>query len=214
MKARTTILLLIFVINSLQASRILFLFPTPSKSHVIIARALSKALAEKGHDVTLMSSFTSKSSLKNHREIFIEMSEETKQLMNNLVKNPTRNFFKMMQTTVSMTYEIGKDVMESKVMNNVMKERFDLIVVGMVFSNFLLGLSEHFNCPVIILSVQRHMSYTNLIIGNPLSVNTAPHLYIAKHDMNFFDRVQNFLLHGIDLLMFEFVNYHQKIIYE
>ncbi|KAL7031329.1 hypothetical protein ACKWTF_006962 [Chironomus riparius] len=214
MKALAAILIVFISLNSLQASRILFLFPTPSKSHVIIARALSTALAEKGHDVTLMSSFTTKSQLKNHREIFIELGEGTYQQMNSLMSNPTRNFYKMMNATIGISYEIGKDLMESKIMNDVMKEKFDLMVIGMAFTNFLLGLTQHFNCPVIMLSVQRHMSFTNLIIGNPLSVNTAPHIYIAKHDMNFIDRVKNFVMYGGDLLMYEIVNYHQRVIYD
>jgi glucuronosyltransferase len=214
MRAKITILLIFIAVNSLQASRILFLFPTPSKSHVIIARAVSTALAEKGHDVTLMSPFTSKSSLKNHREIHIELGEGSKQQMNNLVKSTSTNFFRVIQSTVGICNEMGKEVMESKAMNDIMKERFDLLVVGIMFTNFMLGLSEHFNCPSIILSVQRHMSFTSLVIGNPLAVNVAPHLYIAKHDMNFFDRVQNFAMYGVDLLMYEYVNYHQRILYE
>ena len=214
MKATAAILIIFIAINSSQASRILFLFPTPSKSHVIIARALSTALAEKGHDVTLMSPFTTKSTLKNHREIFIELGEGTFQQMNIMMNSPSRNVFKMINATIEMSYEIGKDVMESKVMNDIMKEKFDLMVIGMVFSYFLLGLTQHFNCPVIMLSVQRHMSLTNLMVGNPLSINTAPHIYISKHEMNFIDRVKNFVLYGGDLLMYEYVNYHQKVIYE
>lgn len=214
MKAIASVLLIFIAINSLEASRILFLFPTPSKSHVIIARALSTALAEKGHDVTLMSPFTVKSSLKNHREIFLELGQGTFGQMNKLMRNPSNNFLTMMQATIGISKEMAKDTMQSKVMNDIMKEKFDLLVIGMAFSNFLLGLTEHFNCPSIMLSVQRHLSFTNLIIGNPLSINTAPHFQVAKHNMNFIDRVKNFLLYGGDLLMYEFVNYHQKVIYE
>lgn len=54
------------------AYRILGVFPTPSFSHFVLGSRLMKALAENGHDVTMISPYKEKKSLKNYREIVLE----------------------------------------------------------------------------------------------------------------------------------------------
>lgn len=50
-------------------SRILGVFPYPSKSHHILGKCLLKALAKKGHQVTMMSPFPEEDLITNYRQI-------------------------------------------------------------------------------------------------------------------------------------------------
>lgn len=50
---------------------ILCFFPTISKSQVVFAKPLLVALAEKGHKVTLVSSFSVHKNVSNYNEIII-----------------------------------------------------------------------------------------------------------------------------------------------
>lgn len=50
---------------------ILCFFPTVSKSQVVFAKPLLAALAEKGHNVTLVSTFTVQKNVPNYHEIII-----------------------------------------------------------------------------------------------------------------------------------------------
>ncbi len=56
------------VVNSYN---ILCFFPTISKSQVVFAKPLLVALAQKGHNVTLVSTFSVQKNIPNYREIII-----------------------------------------------------------------------------------------------------------------------------------------------
>jgi len=52
---RLVCLLLLYAVCSTKAARILGIFPTPSISHQLPFQALMKALAAKGHQITVIS---------------------------------------------------------------------------------------------------------------------------------------------------------------
>lgn len=54
--------------------RILGVYPTPLKSHYYVGQRLMQGLAERGHEVTVMSPFKEKKRIKNYNEIFIDNS--------------------------------------------------------------------------------------------------------------------------------------------
>lgn len=53
----------------IHCSRILGIFPFPSRSHHILGKCLLKALAEKGHHVTMLSPFPEEDLIPNYRQI-------------------------------------------------------------------------------------------------------------------------------------------------
>lgn len=55
-----------------ESYKILGIFHTHSKSHYIAGGALMKALAEKGHDVTVISPFPQDKPLKNFRDVTVQ----------------------------------------------------------------------------------------------------------------------------------------------
>lgn len=61
-----------FFVNESVSYRILGVFPTPSYSHYILGGRLMKALAEKGHDVTMIAPYKEKKPIKFYRGIFLE----------------------------------------------------------------------------------------------------------------------------------------------
>lgn len=63
----------LFLLNGYgsDAYKILGIFHTHSKSHYIAGGALMKGLAEKGHDVTVISPFPQSKPLKNFRDVSV-----------------------------------------------------------------------------------------------------------------------------------------------
>jgi glucuronosyltransferase len=55
MRQSLVYLLLLYTVCSTQAARILGIFPTPSISHQLTFQAIMKALAARGHQVTVIS---------------------------------------------------------------------------------------------------------------------------------------------------------------
>lgn len=197
------------------ASRILFLFPSPSKSHLIVVKGLSTTLAERGHDVTVVSPFPLDKPMKNYRDIKVEVPEDMLKLSTQMVTKPNENLFKTFPRLMRNLFTMGNDMLtmpEFKKMTN--EERFDLVIIGMFFNNYLLGVGDHFKCPTMLLSVSGPMTLTNLWVGNPMSVSSVAHPFFDSDVKVFADRVKNFLMYGGDLLMKAYMDYVQKQNYE
>lgn len=71
----------ILLVYNAQSAKILGVFPVPAPSHYILGSALMRALAEKGHDVTVINPYGEKQPPKNgkYRDVlltgFKEMAE-------------------------------------------------------------------------------------------------------------------------------------------
>jgi hypothetical protein len=63
----------LFLTWTVQSARILGVFPVPGKSHYFLGSSLMRALAEKGHDVTIISPFSENNLPKggSYREILL-----------------------------------------------------------------------------------------------------------------------------------------------
>lgn len=198
------------------ASRILFLFPSPSKSHLIVVKGLSTTLAERGHDVTVVSPFPLDKPMKNYRDIKVEVPEDMLKLSTLMVTKPNENLFKMLPRLMRNLFTMGNDMLAMPEFKKMMNEEsFDLVIIGMFFNNYLLGVGDHFKCPTMILSVGGPMTLTDVMVGNPLSVSSVAHPFFDANIKTFTGRVKNFLIYGGDLLMkTTYMNYIQKQNYE
>lgn len=76
----TVIILTVYVCYG-NCARILGIFIVPSKSHHILGSKLLKSLAEKGHEVTMISPFPFKNKVTNYQDIFLEEMLQYKQGM-------------------------------------------------------------------------------------------------------------------------------------
>lgn len=65
---------LLFCLTLVSSYKILCFYPTISKSQVVFGLPLLTALAEKGHQVTLVSPFASGKNVKNYHEVVIPVN--------------------------------------------------------------------------------------------------------------------------------------------
>lgn len=199
------------------ASRILFLFPSPSNSHLIVVQGLSTTLAERGHDVTVISPFPLTKPMKNYRDIKSPLTEEGATIAVDSIKNPNQSKLKLISKVIGVASDMGIKMLEMQEFKRIMKEeKFDLVIIGMFLNDYLLGVGDHFKCPTIMLSVNSATTITNLLFGNPFGVSSVRHLFSEQGSgkMTFIERTINFMLHGIDLAMFQYLHYAEKQIYE
>lgn len=204
--------ILIVMIAGLSAgSRILFLFPTPSESHLIVVKGLSTTLAERGHDVTVVSPFPLKKAMKNYRDINVEVSQDMNDLKSSMVKNPNENILKTFPRLLDNLFEMGNNMLTMPSFKKLMdEEKFDLVVIGMFFNNYLLGVGDHFKCPTLMLSVSGTKTFLNVMTGNPLSLTTVGHQFFISEMKTFWDRLRNFVIHGLDFALIAYLEKLQK----
>lgn len=207
--------LFVFSLGFATSSRILFLFPSPSKSHLIVVKGLSTALAERGHDVTVVSPFPLEKPMKNYRDIIVEIPEDHHQMSSDMVKNPKAHVFTLFPRLLNNLFTMGNSMLKTPEFQKMMKEeKFDLVVIGMFFNNFLLGVGDHFKCPTMMLSVTGSMTMTNTLMGNPIGVTSVRHTMFNTDVKTFSDRLKIFLIYGVDFIMKAFNDHMQKKNYE
>lgn len=66
-------LLCAVILQHADSAKILCAFPTPSRAQMVVAAPFFEALAEKGHKVTVLSSFPREKPLKNYRDVTVKV---------------------------------------------------------------------------------------------------------------------------------------------
>ncbi|CAO1423867.1 unnamed protein product [Diamesa serratosioi] len=217
MYVKSFLCFVLFCAKECTSSKILVLFPSTSRSHLVVAQGVTTALAERGHQVTVVSPFPLDKPMRNYRDIKLELDDFHKEFMLHILKDPgnTRNMFKQMPAMLKVVKDMGNNTIHMPEMQLMMKnEKFDLIIVGFFMNNHLLGLAEHFNCPSIMISSIGPMSFTNQLFGNPAAVSGTRHMSLQSTELNFIGRIKNLLIHIPELLMIEYMNYIQKNLYD
>lgn len=215
MKFALSLAILLLTCEISLASRILFLFPSPSKSHLIVVQGLSTALAERGHDVTVVSPFPLSKPMKNYRDIKSPLSDAVQDISSDMVKNSDQSFFKRIPKMLKAIVEMSREMIEMPEYQKLLKEeKFDLVISGMFFNNYLYGYGEHFKCPTIMLSVGGALTHLSILMGNPIGVSSVPHMLAHQSEpMNFLQRVKHFMMYSIELVVKFGMDYYQKKVY-
>lgn len=142
-------LVLIFLIKICSSAKILVLFPSPSKSHLIVTKALTQELAVQGHEVTVFSQFPLGKKLDNYRDIKVDADDKFEELMNYAMKN-SGSILTMLKKAPEVIQSItigGEATLNHPELKRMMEhESFDLVIVGFFMTNFLLGVGDHFKC--------------------------------------------------------------------
>lgn len=215
MKVFYFILLITVNLKSVFAgSRILFVFPTPSKSQMVIGESLMKLLAQNDHEVTVVSLFPLEKPLKNYRDVKIHFNGSLDEIFQKVIRDSKKKIsMELMNTMFDIADKIGTIFMESLETQNLMKEgKFDLVILGFVpLNSFLLGLADHFKCPSMFLNTAEVHTSLMTLMGNPLGVNSVPHFLISSSKLDsFMNRMKNFLISSFDLTMGFYVEYLEK----
>lgn len=204
------------LISASECSRILFLYPTISKSQDILLQPLAEKLAKKGHEVTYISPFPIDKPVKNYRSIPIPYDENDKKFISDIIKEPKgKGLFYTFQRLTGIIYKLGNETLQMKELRKLMdEEQFDLVVVGFFLTDFMFGIADHFKCPSIMFNPVSTTGMINQILGNPLEVSSVPHFLLGSVEMNFVNRVKNFLITGVEMFATQYFKYRARQVYE
>lgn len=208
-------IILALIVAGSECSRILVLYPTISKSHIIPLQTLSVALAEKGHEITFVSTYPLGKQVKNYRDIKIPFDEDDKEFLSEIAKDPKgKGITYMLPKLTALIYKLGNETLQMKEMKKLMKEeKFDLVIVGYFLTEFMLGVADHFKCPSILFSPAQTMTVINQALGNPLGTSGTPHVMIPTK-MDFVGRLKTFLATSAELLATQYFKYRARQVYE
>ncbi|XP_017781625.1 PREDICTED: UDP-glucuronosyltransferase 2B15-like [Nicrophorus vespilloides] len=205
---------LLLLLNYCNAANILGIFHHPGKSHHMLGEVLLKAMASRGHKVTMVSPFPLKEPFPNYRDI---VTPETMQDMNNRIKNEwfqkfshnsasIDTFFMLLNMTVTQADLLFQNAEFKKMWTS--NEKVDLILIDWMFNESHLIFSKIFKCPIILMATAGTAFNVNYIVGNTAPYSYVPFKYFPITDkMNFWERTMNTIVH----VSAEVVSYYQRI---
>ncbi|XP_044271143.1 UDP-glucosyltransferase 2-like [Tribolium madens] len=189
--------LFIFCINLLfsikQCARILGVFPAPGYSQFILAEVLMKEIANRGHEVTVISPYKPHNAPPNYKTIetsdVIENSDGI-----NLYELDNESLFKNILTTYQYGNIITEVTLKDKGVQQLLHsdENFDLVIVEQFFNDAMKGFATQFNAPLVLFSSMGLTEWNKGYMGNPTlpSINAVSYTSYTNQ-MNFFQRIRN-----------------------
>uniref|UniRef100_A0A453Z3P0 UDP-glucuronosyltransferase n=1 Tax=Anopheles quadriannulatus TaxID=34691 RepID=A0A453Z3P0_ANOQN len=209
------LLAILLVIGHAESAKIVCVFPTASKSHVLGAQALLKELAHRGHEVTMVSAFPLKKPPKNYRDVYIPIEDAFSTIMSDFMQGGSRNMMKLFPKILRVTHDASNVTLNSpELLRLAREEQFDLALVGFFMNSFVIGVGELFRCPTVLYFSAAGSGLTNYV-GNPAEIAAVPHMMLGQRNpMTFFDRVANTLINGVEKIMLTYLRYKEMPYYE
>ncbi|KAM7348770.1 UDP-glycosyltransferase UGT5-like isoform 2-T2 [Cochliomyia hominivorax] len=188
-----------------QAARILGVFPSPSKSHVLIHCAVADALAEDGHNVTVIATVPNMIKKAKYKFIHVEGPMFDNNFAQEMLNKPASIYRKFNGIIAHVINMANETINQPKIVNFLRTHKagdFDAVILGYFFNDFMLGFGAHFQCPIILSFMVQPIFPINKMIANPLEASYVPTLYSGfKQPMDFSSRVKNFLANGFEQLV-------------
>ncbi|XP_055836955.1 UDP-glycosyltransferase UGT5-like [Episyrphus balteatus] len=199
------------------SDRILAFFPAPVKSHLIIHTAITQALAELGHNITVVTTIPLTTKNPKYRHIQLDGCSIPKNFFNEKV-NEGQPFYKQFVSITQVINNCSNVTLQHPKMRQLMaEEQFDLVIMGYFFNELQVGLAAHFKCPIVISFMVQPIRLINEFVGNPMEVSYVPNLLSgADQPMSFLDRLKNFMIVEVlePVMLYWFANGPQKSLYE
>ncbi|XP_059470206.1 UDP-glycosyltransferase UGT5-like [Neocloeon triangulifer] len=212
------VVFLALAVLSAESARILGVFPWPGKSHMITFAALTHALAERGHELVVVSTYPSKKPPANYTDIDIAPSlEEMYQAMMN---NPDMYDFEDIPLFLlpnEFFWPAGTQALElafgDQKMKDLLKDEkgFDLVISEDFMCDAVFGFAHHFKAPLVLISSFGGFHWQNYAVGNPYNPAYAVNNILEYPDKKtFYQRMINTLFVWYWDIGSEFLYYPQQ----
>ncbi|XP_075217447.1 UDP-glucosyltransferase 2-like [Lycorma delicatula] len=172
-------------------------FPTfPGYSHFIIIEPLLKALASRGHNVTVVSYFPQKTPIKNYHDI--DVSHTLPLVTNNVTADYSlknfRNSIDFMQFIYDYSYKICEAIFKEKQIQDMINSTsdYDLVITELFGSDCFTAFAYQYKVPLITIVTTIGFPWTHKRIANPDNPSyIANYFFPVKKNMNLYDRFIN-----------------------
>ncbi|XP_055384246.1 UDP-glycosyltransferase UGT5-like [Condylostylus longicornis] len=199
--------------------KILGVFPTMAKSHYIVGSSLMKGLAEKGHEITMISPFPLSKPMKNWRDIPTPgILEKTKALMDNIINLRSQGVIEALVDLFNMGLMLTNLTLQEPSVQNFLrsKEKFDVVVMEIFVNEADIGFGAVFDAPIVGVSTFGSNMWVNDMVGSPAPLSYVPNPFIPLTDrMSLLERLGNIGVSVAERLYNDFVYLpKQKELYE
>ncbi|KNC20904.1 hypothetical protein FF38_00288 [Lucilia cuprina] len=187
--------------NSLYAAHILSLFGMPVPSQYAFIEPLLKELARRGHQITSITSFPQKQPVPNFRDVVVKKNLNLFiDYKNFTVDNIESNYYEIMDDLYNRAFQMCINIQNDATVRHILdKEKIDLIIMEVFFSESFFGLSEYLQAPIVGVSTLGAMISIDELVGNISPKSYLPNLILPLHEMTFWERLLNVILYFVEL---------------
>ncbi|XP_075147412.1 uncharacterized protein LOC142221545 [Haematobia irritans] len=185
----------------IEAVKILAIFPFPGPSQYILVQPYLKALASRGHQLTVINAFPQKQKVDNFRDIpVLEVHDNYADLISGAAEE--RNKWDEMTFYTQFFTNITETVLKnSKFQDLLQNEKFDLVILEALHTDALYSLARHFGAPMIGVSSFGTDPIIDELMGNMSPLAYIPQVTIGYTDrMSYKERLHNALCVLLELL--------------
>ncbi|KAK8747105.1 hypothetical protein OTU49_016998 [Cherax quadricarinatus] len=196
------VLVWVAVLQSVVATKVLFLGPVSSRSHKNFYMGIVNALADDDIQVTMVSSFKPSKVRENVREVVLTGVELTDIFPNMFTSRTMSGPLTVMKVMPGLCADaLGKEEVQ-----HLLKEDFDLVFLSVFMSDCFLSIVYQLKVPLIYVSPGGLMVQLPLIIGNPRFPSYDASAVLGfQHPMTFMQRTISTLTHvAMDFFFFYF----------
>lgn len=195
--------------NFSEGSRILGVFPTPSISHQVVFQGLTKDLAARGHQLTIVSP-DQMAAHANITQITVDGLYELKfKLMEELNESP-KEAFAMIQWFSDFALKVMDTVLSypdvQKLIENSNNQEFDLVIFEQLPMNLAAAaFGRIFNCPVVGITSLEAAFTVHDDFGNEGNAAVHPAMFLGydSGELSLMERVKSLILNVMYLNMID-----------
>ncbi|XP_020712622.1 uncharacterized protein LOC110117572 [Ceratitis capitata] len=195
-------------------SRILGLFVTYSKSHMLVYCTVAEHLARVGHNVTVIGIIENVYPNANYKYLHLQLPKGDR-LDNNALRrviNRRHSFIQSLIVTTREYMRMANASLWQPEMREYLRDRqagaYDLLLFGYVMNEFQMGLAAHFQCPIVVLWVVQPALQVNRFVGNSVEPNYVPTLTSRlQQPLNFMGRLKNYINALLEELLVLYLDY-------
>lgn len=181
------------IIASVNGANILGLFAGLSPSHLIIQLSMAQILAERGHNMTVVTVLEPPFTHKDITYVRIPLGKEDlhgfSAIIAEIAKKDNSNVVAFLCGIFSASSELSSK-MSSVVKHPLYKDlyenqgnNFDLVIVGYFVNSFQLALAHKLKVPQV-LAISNPPNFIGHKLGNPAEVSYVPSTYMASSQVD------------------------------
>ncbi|XP_049318044.1 UDP-glycosyltransferase UGT5 isoform X3 [Bactrocera dorsalis] len=180
------------------SARILGFFPSVSPSHLFIHCGVANALAEAGHNVTVLSSTKNPYKLTKYNYIQLDLPLFPKEFLSRLVTKE-QSLIARYPYFIKEVAQLSNQSLANPRLRQFLATHgegsFDLLILGYFMNDFHLGLGAHFKVPIVVSFMVQPIFAVHNLVKNPIEPAYVPTLFSErKQPLSFWGRVENFVV--------------------
>ncbi|KAF5307444.1 hypothetical protein FQR65_LT18418 [Abscondita terminalis] len=210
---RALFYLIIFTSTYVKSAQILGIFHEKSFSHQQLGTKLLYELAERGHDVTLLTTVIPKSQPKNFTTIKLDMQGHSTGSNEDLFHFNNLNMFQQLSIVNAAELIWVETLLNDTNLQKLLRSNksFDMVIMEQLGTHALKGICHYYDAHCVMLSTMGSTPLTDVQMGNPLNPSYVPYRFLNySSKMSFWQRLHNSFAVLVNYLFFYYGSLPQQ----